>query len=167
MPAMGYRKAQRGGSCQRFQLSVLAAQTFPLSGVHFMRLSTKFRYAIYAAIFMGAATPAQAKADAAHGQTLYQTRCAACHSLEYNGVGPAHQGLLGRKAGTAPGYNYSNALKASSVIWTQATLSRWLANPEKFIPGQKMGISVPDAKERADLVAYLVGATAATAKKGP
>jgi len=42
------------------------------------------------------------------------------------------------------------------VVWEEATLSRWLTDPDKFIPGQKMFVSVPDAKERADIVAYLL-----------
>jgi cytochrome c len=99
---------------------------------------------------------ARAEGDAANGKVLYVARCTACHSLEYNGVGPTHKELIGRRAGTAPGYTYSNALKNSSVVWDEANLSKWLTDPEKFIPGQKMYISVPDAKERADLVAYLL-----------
>jgi cytochrome c len=93
--------------------------------------------------------------DAAAGKLLYANRCAACHSIEYNGVGPAHKNLIGRRAGTAPGYSYSQALKDSTVVWAPDSLSRWLADPEQFIPGQKMSFSVPDAKERADLIAYL------------
>ena len=61
--------------------------------------------------------------------------------------------LAARQA--APNYVYSAALKASSVAWDEKSLSRWLADPEKFIPGQKMGVSVEDANERQDLIAYL------------
>ena len=81
--------------------------------------------------------------------------CVACHSIDYNGVGPAHKGLFGRKAGTRPDYVYSPAVKASSIVWSDKTLDKWLANPEKLIPGQKMGFMVPAAKDRADLIAYL------------
>jgi cytochrome c len=98
---------------------------------------------------------AVAGGDAGRGQTVYQSRCMACHSIEYNGVGPAHQGVYGRKAGLVPDYAYSEALKRSNVVWNEKTLDKWLANPEQFIPGQKMGFSVPDAKDRADLIAYL------------
>jgi cytochrome c len=104
------------------------------------------------------AASAHADGDAAHGRQLYAARCAACHSLEYNGVGPIHKNLIGRRAGTAPGYVYSNALKNSTVVWGEDSLSRWLADPDKFIPGQKMFISIPDSQERADLVAYLLQA---------
>jgi cytochrome c len=81
--------------------------------------------------------------------------CAACHSVDYNGVGPAHKGVFGRKAGSAKGYAYSPALQSSAVVWNAATLDRWLTDPEKFIPGQKMGFSVKSAKDRADLIAFL------------
>ncbi len=102
--------------------------------------------------FNGGATAA---ADAASGQTLYKTMCVACHSIDYNGVGPAHKGLFGKKAGSRADYVYSPAVKASSIVWANKTLDKWLANPEKLIPGQKMGFMVPLAKDRADLIAYL------------
>lgn len=108
------------------------------------------------------AMSAQAAGDVAHGQALYQSKCTTCHSIDYNGVGPAHKNLFGRKAGSLPDYSYSPAVKASSVVWSEQTLDKWLTNPEKFIPGQKMGFLVPSAKERADLIAYLKKATAVT-----
>jgi cytochrome c len=104
---------------------------------------------------LSTSTPAFAAGEAVRGKTLYAAKCAACHSLEYNGVGPAHRGVFERKAGVAAGYEYSPALKASSLTWNAATLDRWLANPEKLVPGQKMGIAIADAKERRDLIAYL------------
>ena len=110
---------------------------------------------IVTALTLGSQGMVQAEPDAARGMVLYQARCVACHSVAYNGVGPAHQGVFGRKAGSAPNYVYSAALKASSVVWDEKSLSRWLADPEKFIPGQKMGVSVEDSNERQDLVAYL------------
>jgi len=106
-------------------------------------------------LILGSQGIVQAEPDAARGLTLYQSRCVACHSVAYNGVGPAHQGIFGRKAGSAPNYVYSAALKASNETWTEKTLSSWLADPEKFIPGQKMGVSVQDVSERQDLIAYL------------
>ncbi|MBW8846631.1 MAG: c-type cytochrome [Burkholderiales bacterium] len=103
-----------------------------------------------------AAVPLAKAADATRGQALYQARCAACHSVDFNGVGPAHRGVFGRLAGTAKGFsNYSPALKASGLVWTEANLDRWLANPEALVPGQAMGISLPDAGERADVIAFL------------
>lgn len=98
---------------------------------------------------------AYAASDAKRGEALYSSRCIGCHSIDENRTGPAHRGVYGRKAGSAPGYEYSDALKKSKVIWNERTLNKWLANPEQFIPGQKMGISVADAQDRKDLIAYL------------
>ena len=94
-------------------------------------------------------------ADAARGKALYENRCIACHSIDDNRVGPAHRGVFGRKAGTAKGYDYSPAVKNAAVVWDARTLDRWLADPERLIPGQRMGYSVPEAADRADLVQYL------------
>lgn len=99
--------------------------------------------------------PAAAAGDAEAGHALYQARCTACHSLDYNGVGPSHRGVFGRAPAQARGFAYSDALKAVKAPWTEATLDRWLADPEAYAPGQRMGLNVPDAKERADLIAYL------------
>jgi len=102
-----------------------------------------------------AAFSPSACADPARGKQLYESRCIGCHSIDANRVGPAHQGVFGRKAGSVKDYDYSDALRKSRVVWNEKTLDRWLANPEQLIPGQKMGFSVPDAKDRSDLIAYL------------
>ena len=98
---------------------------------------------------------AGAAGDATRGQELYESRCVACHSVDQSRVGPAHQGVYGRRAGRVVGYDYSAALKASKVVWSDKTLDAWLANPEALIPGQKMGYRVTEAGDRADLIAYL------------
>ncbi|MFZ6874775.1 c-type cytochrome [Undibacterium sp. Di27W] len=98
---------------------------------------------------------AHAAGDASVGQVLYQARCAACHSVQYNGVGPAHLGVFGRKAGSVEGYVYSVALSKARLVWDEKLLDAWLRDPEKLLPGQKMGISTASARERADLIAYL------------
>jgi len=108
-----------------------------------------------AAGLIAAALPSFAAGDASSGRTLYQTRCSACHSLDFNGVGPAHRGVFGRMAAQAPGFAYSDALKSSHLVWNEESLDRWLADPEKVAPGQRMGVNVPQAQERADLIAYL------------
>ncbi|WP_211453043.1 c-type cytochrome [Collimonas antrihumi] len=107
------------------------------------------------AVLTGFSGAAAAAGDAIRGQDLYQTMCMSCHSIDYNGVGPAHKGLFGRKAGSHADYLYSPAVKSSNIVWTEKTLDKWLSNPEKLIPGQKMGFMVPAAKDRADLIAYL------------
>lgn len=79
--------------------------------------------------------------------------CAACHTVKPNGshgVGPNLWGLAGRKAGTAPGFNYSNALRSSGIYWTRAEVDVYLRSPSKRVPGTTMhyaGLSDPKARE--------------------
>jgi len=106
-----------------------------------------------------AASPLVAQAQsAARGQTLFESRCVACHSLEANRVGPALQTVVGRKAGTAKDYDYSPALAKAAHRWDRALLLAWLTDPEKLVPGQRMGYRVEAAADREDLVAYLSAA---------
>ena len=110
-------------------------------------------------------TPARKSADVSrsavtNGQRLYESRCIGCHSLDSHRVGPAHRGVFGRQAGTAPDYAYSDAVKDAKLVWTTINLDRWLSNPEDLIPGQKMGYSVSSAQDRADLIAFLMNASA-------
>lgn len=93
--------------------------------------------------------------DAERGQLLYQQRCIACHSVDVSMAGPAHRGVFGRQAASVPGFDYSPALCQRHVRWTAANLDRWLADPQRFAPGQTMGYAVLDARDRADLIAYL------------
>lgn len=107
------------------------------------------------ALALLATIPAFAAGDPGRGKALYETFCSGCHSVDSNRVGPAHRGVFGRKAGSAAGYSYSTTVAESSVIWSETSLDRWLLDPEKFIPGQKMGVSVANAADRQDLIAYL------------
>jgi cytochrome c len=102
-----------------------------------------------------AAAPALKTGDAARGAVLYQDQCGACHSLDANRVGPAHRGVYGRKAGSAPGFAYSPGVKKSKIIWGDATLNKWLTNPQAMVPGARMGFSLADPVRRADVIAYL------------
>lgn len=89
------------------------------------------------------------------GRAVYQEHCAGCHSVEAHREGPAHRGVVGRRAGALKDYPYSPALQASKLLWTRATLKAWLTDPEALIPGQAMDYSLDDAQEREDVVAYL------------
>ncbi|MBX9965177.1 MAG: c-type cytochrome [Burkholderiales bacterium] len=93
--------------------------------------------------------------DPARGAELYEARCTGCHSLDANRIGPMHRRVVGRKAGSVRDYAYSPALGKSKLTWSEANLDRWLANPEALVPGQKMGYSVPESADRADIIAYL------------
>ena len=110
---------------------------------------------VLAVTLMALASAVFAAGNAVRGQQLYESRCVACHSVDQSRVGPAHQGVFGRRAGRVADYDYSAALKASKVVWSEKTLNAWLENPERTIPGQKMGYRVTEALDRADLIAYL------------
>jgi cytochrome c len=98
--------------------------------------------------------PSFAAGDAAHGATVYR-QCMICHSLDKNGIGPNHHNVFGRAAGSVANYTYSAALKASNIVWNEATLDQWLANPQALVPGTKMMFSVDNAQDRADVIAFL------------
>ncbi len=113
--------------------------------------------------------------DAARGERVFRA-CAACHSLEAdrNMTGPSLADLWNRKAGGLASFpRYSPALKASGTVWNDRTLDAWVADPQHFIPGNTMTFpGVKDARQRADLLAFLKQATepghapATTAQRG-
>jgi cytochrome c len=89
--------------------------------------------------------------------------CQACHGLEKGDnrqTGPTLNGLFGRKAGSGEDFAFSDAMKASTIVWSEATLDQFLTNPQTAIPGNKMALgAVKDPEQRAQLVAYLKSAT--------
>ncbi len=96
-----------------------------------------------------------AAADAMRGEQVY-ARCLACHALAYDRVGPRHCGLLGRRAGSVPGFGYSQAMKNSRIVWDAKALDRFLKSPLKMVPGTAMTYDgIADPRERSDLIAYL------------
>ena len=86
-------------------------------------------------------------------------KCSVCHvaaSGKPSTIGPNLWGVVGRKSATVPGYSYSPAMKKLGTVWTAAKLDTYLAKPMTFVPGTKMIFAgLPDAKQRADLIAYL------------
>jgi cytochrome c len=97
---------------------------------------------------------AAAVRDPVHGAQVYKT-CAICHSLDKNGAGPKHAGVFGRTAGTVPDYRYSPALQKSGIVWNDATLDKWLADPQAMVPGTKMFFNLDSAQDRADVIEFL------------
>jgi cytochrome c2 len=65
------------------------------------------------------------------------------------------EGVVGRRAGTVPGYPYSAALARADVVWSADSLDKWLANPQGFIAGAQMPFHLPDPLRRRDVIAYL------------
>jgi cytochrome c len=121
-----------------------------------MRRSELWIAALAAAGAMLAAGGAFAQSgDAAKGSDAYDDRCGGCHVIGGVGQGPNLAGVVGRKAGAAPGFAYTAAMKGSGLTWTPANLDRWLAGPQKVVPGTAMVAVVPDPAERRELIAYL------------
>lgn len=108
--------------------------------------------------------------DAARGRQAYRA-CAACHSLApgRNMTGPSLAGLWGRKAGTLPSFErYSPALEAADIVWDEASLDPWLADPAHMVPGNRMSFAgIKDGQVRADIIAYLKEASAASRAAEP
>jgi cytochrome c len=119
--------------------------------IPFARRCARAALALVAASHVHAAAAA---ADAAHGAQVYKT-CALCHSFEKNGAGPRHAGVFGRTAGTLPDYRYSPALQKSGIVWSDATLDKWLADPQALVPGTKMFFNLDSAQDRTDVIEYL------------
>jgi len=95
--------------------------------------------------------------DAANGAKLF-AQCRLCHSVEpdRNGLGPSLHGVVGRAAGAVAGFNYSAPLKASGLVWDDATLSDYLRSPMRKVPGTRMAyVGMANDQNRADLIAYL------------
>lgn len=93
--------------------------------------------------------------NAPHGALLFSTRCGSCHGFDGSKVGPSMHGVFGRKAGAVADYQYSDALKSSTLVWNQNNLDKWLTNPPVLVPGTKMMTLVPQPQDRSDIVAYL------------
>lgn len=104
------------------------------------------------------AVPAAAQGgDAAKGKAVF-ARCAACHTMQpgVNRIGPSLAGIVGRKAATVPGFNYSPAMKKAALSWDARTLDAFLAKPMTRVPGNRMVFAgLPNPADRANLIAYL------------
>jgi len=103
---------------------------------------------------------AGAKVDVANGKAIFEQRCMICHAVSTSPsgpeVGPHLVGIVGRKAAGAESFaQYSAALKASGLTWNIRTLNEFLTMPALKVPGTAMPLQIADAKERADVIAYL------------
>jgi cytochrome c len=105
------------------------------------------------ALTLTAATPALAQ----DGAALFAGQCKSCHTVSgpSSPAGPSLKGVVGRKAATAPGFNYSPGLKAKGGTWTDATLDAYLTGPSAYAPGTKMFARVAQPQARAAIIAYL------------
>ena len=104
-----------------------------------------------------AAEAALANGDPVAGKTV-SAKCMVCHTFEpgKNKIGPSLAGVVGRKAGLLPDFNYSSAMKGSGLTWDAATLDRYLTAPRTVVPGTKMIFAgLPNAADRANIIAFL------------
>ena len=106
-----------------------------------------------------AATLVHAQGNVGAGQAVFDQKCASCHSaaadLTHGLLGPNLVGVVGRTAGTVPGWDFSQALKDSKVVWTEENLNKWLTDTTAFVPMAQMDLRVPNRIEREDVIAYL------------
>ena len=108
-----------------------------------------------AALMAAFASFAQTKHDTTAGRSAFEKRCTGCHALDHDKKGPRLAGVVGRKAGTVPGFPYSDAVKTSGLVWNETVLGKWLTDPETVIPDTDMEFRLDNAAERAAIVAFL------------
>jgi cytochrome c len=89
------------------------------------------------------------------GKELFVRRCSGCHAPDLNKEGPRLRGVYGRKAAGAPGFAYSEALKKAGIRWDEASLDRWLRDPDAMVPDTDMAFRLADGDERKAVIAYL------------
>lgn len=119
-----------------------------------------------ALISLGAAIPAAAgtfeDVKIAAGETLFNRECRRCHApdADHDSYGPSLENVVGRGAGTYPGYDYSTALEASGIVWTPAALRAWMEDNTGFMPGTKMRhVGIEDRTVQDFILAYLESIT--------
>jgi cytochrome c len=113
---------------------------------------------------MSLSAPALA-ADAEKGKAAFAQKCALCHQVgetAQNAVGPQLNGIVGRKAASVadfPGYSAKmKELGTEGFTWTEENIDKWIADPKAMIADSPMALAfqgIPDAAERADIIAYL------------
>jgi cytochrome c len=122
------------------------------------QIMKKLTLSVLVIIASSAAASAALAQDAAAGKTSFN-KCLACHAIgedAKNKVGPELNGLDGRKSGTAPDYNYSDANKNSGITWNEAQFKEYIKDPKAKVPGTKMAFSgIKNEKEVNDLWAYV------------
>jgi cytochrome c len=127
-------------------------------GVEKKRRTHRTRRAGIAGLLLAGSATAALAADPAGGQQIFKAQCGICHSVAagVNGIGPTLFGVIGRRSGSVPNFNYTADHKKLDVTWDAATLDKYLANPRAMVPDTTMIYAgLKDDTERADLIAYL------------
>jgi cytochrome c len=98
----------------------------------------------------------------AAGEQLFREHCMICHAPPPGGpqFGPPLAGVVGRPAGSVPGFPYSEALKKSGIVWTEDNLRKWIADNARLVPGTRMAhVSLSDPAEQLYVITYLKSLT--------
>lgn len=100
----------------------------------------------------------RAAGDHEAGADVFDTYCSDCHSVSPKGTnrkGPSLYGVLGRRAATVRGFEYSPAMVHSGIVWSPQALNAYIANPQAVVPNGKMKKGLPKPSDRANLIEYL------------
>lgn len=119
--------------------------------------SARRMWHLIAVMLFIAQSPLSAHADPVTDGKAAFAVCSACHTVTgADRLGPHLNGVIGRKAGTVQGFNYSPAMKRANVVWDTSTLENYIDNPQKAMPGNRMPFAgLPDEAKRAAIAAYL------------
>jgi cytochrome c len=118
----------------------------------------RIRRTVIAGLLLAGSATAAFAADPAAGEKIFKAQCGICHAVAagQNRIGPTLFGVVGRAAGSVPGFNYTADHKKLGITWDAATLDKYLTNPRAMVPDTSMVYAgLKDDAERADLVAYL------------
>ena len=118
----------------------------------------RMRRTVMAALLLAGSTTAALAADPAAGEKIFKTQCGICHAVAAgeNRIGPTLFGVVGRRAGSVPGFNYTADHKKLDITWDAAILDKYLTNPRAMVPDTSMIYAgLKNDAERADLIAYL------------
>jgi len=112
-------------------------------------------HALAAVIAIGAAAMLLHAQPPKTGEALFASRCAGCHSLDRDKEGPRLAGVYGRAAASVEGFSYSSALSKAKLTWNGETLDKWLADPDRLVPGNDIGFHVDNPDDRRAIIQFL------------
>ena len=121
-------------------------------------LQTTIRVLVPVLALVGCVAAAEADTNE-DNQMAFNNACRTCHSFKEgdNRLGPSLHGIVGRKSGTLEGFAFSSAMKSADITWDEQTLDKFIANPDQVVSGNGMKpyTGMSDAKQRAEIIAYL------------